>query len=276
MDMRSIRPLHPFLIVAMLCCVLFFALPAAAQTCPCTEAPPIESLTVEVIARYPHDSGSFTQGLLYLDGTFYESAGQYGESDVRQVNVETGEVIRQVELNEQIFAEGLTQVGDTLIQISWRESLAIVWNIETLEVAGTYMYETEGWGICYDGTRIYMSDGSSNLFVRDPITFRLLDMIAVTRDGAPVLNLNELECVDGSVYANIWQTDEIVRIDKNTGYVTASIDASSLLTAEERAALVGGSVLNGIAYNPESDTFYLTGKRWADLFEVRFVPVEGS
>lgn len=260
---------YAFLAVFLL---LITTLPAAAQTCPCTEAPPIEALTVEVIARYPHDTGSFTQGLLYLDGTFYESAGQYGESDVRQVNIETGEVIRQVALNEQIFAEGLTQVGDTLIQISWRENIAIVWNIATLEVITSYLYETEGWGICYDGAQIYMSDGSSNLFVRDGATFRLRDMIAVTRDGAPVTNLNELECVGGSVYANVWQTDEIVRIDPTTGYVTAAIDASTLLTAEERAALPGGSVLNGIAYNPESDTFYLTGKRWADLFEVRFVP----
>jgi glutaminyl-peptide cyclotransferase len=245
-----------------------------AQTCPCEVVPPVEALTVEVLNRYPHDSGSFTQGLLLHDGTFYESAGQYGESDVRQVAVETGEVLRVVELNEQIFAEGLTLVNDRLIQLTWRENVAIVWDLATLTITEQHLYETEGWGICFDGSQLYMSDGSSNLFVRDPVTFALRDMIAVTRDGAPVRNLNELECVGEHVYANVWQSDEIVRIDKATGYVDGVIDASTLLTAEERAQLGGGAVLNGIAWNPDSETFYITGKRWNWLFEVRFVPAE--
>ncbi len=255
---------------------------ARAQTCPCAAEPVIaERLTVEILGEFPHDSDSFTQGLLLHEGTFYESAGQYGQSDVRQVAIETGEVLRQVELNQQFFAEGLTLIPgdpqaqpptqDTLIQLTWRERTAIVWSLETFQPIDSYLYETEGWGICYDGTRLLMSDGTSNLYVRDPRSFQLQAMIPVTLDGAPVLNLNELECVGDDVYANIWQTDMIVRIDPASGAVTGVIDASSLLNAEERAALVGGAVLNGIAYNPDADTFYITGKLWQSVFEVRFV-----
>lgn len=258
---------------------------ASAQTCPCSPEPVIaERLTVEVLNEYPHDPDSFTQGLLLHEGTFYESAGQYGQSDVRQVEIETGEVIRKVELNQQFFAEGLTLIPgnpesqpptpDTLIQLTWRERTAIVWSLETFQPIGSYLYETEGWGVCYDGERLLMSDGTSNLYVRDAGTFQLQAMIPVTLDGEPVLNLNELECVGSDVYANIWQTDTIVRIDPAAGAVTAVIDTSGLLDSEERAALAGGAVLNGIAYNPETDTFYITGKLWPTLFEVRFVAEE--
>jgi glutaminyl-peptide cyclotransferase len=265
--------------------VLFISLASAsAQTCPCPAEPIVpERLTVEVLNEFPHDSGSFTQGLLVLDGTFYESAGQYGQSDVRQVEIETGEILRKVELNAEFFAEGLTFVPgsadgttqDRLIQLTWQENMAIVWSPTTLEVVGTFLYETQGWGICYDGTRLLMSDGTSNLYVRDAQTFQLRAMIPVTLEGEPVLNLNELECVGDEVYANIWQTDTIVRIDAASGVVTGVIDAASLLTPEERATLEGGAVLNGIAFNVEAETFYITGKLWSSVFEVRFVS-EGS
>jgi len=291
--MRSNRALLWFLSL----CLFVLAAPAAAQTCPCAEPPPtIEQLVPEVIASFPHDSGSFTQGLLLHDGTFYESAGEYGDSDVRQVDIETGEVMRQVDLNEQIFAEGLTLVDNQLIQLTWRENVAIVWDLETLQPVGRYLYETEGWGICYDGDLLYMSDGSSNLFVRDPQTFRLQAMLPVTEDGAPVLNLNELECVGDHVYANVWQANTIVRIQKATGYVDGVIDASNLVDQEpsvqaevspmatalaeaptpqpEIALTPNRVVLNGIAYNPESDTFYLTGKLWSTVYEVQLVAAE--
>ncbi|MDX2141460.1 MAG: glutaminyl-peptide cyclotransferase [Chloroflexota bacterium] len=260
---------------------------SAAQTCPCPSEPPVvEQLTPEIITSFPHDTGSFTQGLLLHDGTFYESAGEYGESDVRQVEIETGEILRMVALDAQYFAEGLTLVDNLvasdgtvvppyLIQLTWRENTAFVWNLETFEIIGSFLYETDGWGICYDGERLYMSDGSDNLFVRDPRSFRLLAMIPVRMDGQPVFNLNELECVGSDVYANVWQTNNIVRIDKATGYVNANIDASFLLTDEEYAALEGGAVLNGIAYNAAADTFYITGKLWPRVFEVRFVGAAG-
>lgn len=276
----------PVLFITLLILALL-AGSAAAQTCPCPAVPAEpEPLSIEVLNAYPHDPDSFTQGLLLHEGTFYESAGQYGQSDLRQVEVETGEILRKVELNERFFAEGLTLVTgrtlgatalpDVLIQLTWRERTAIVWSLESFEPVGSYLYETEGWGICFDGERLLMSDGTSNLYVRDPGTFQLMAMIPVLMNGAPVRDLNELECVGGDVYANIWQTDTIVRIDTATGVVTGIIDASSLLTADERAALAGGAVLNGIAYAPETDTFYITGKLWPRLFEVRFVADEGS
>jgi glutaminyl-peptide cyclotransferase len=253
--------------------VLCSAFAVQAQTCECPPlAPEVELLVPEVINVYPHDDESYTQGLLIHEGTFYESAGEYGFSDVRQVDIETGEVLRSVELNQQFFAEGLALVDDRLIQLTWQENTAIVWDLESFQPSGTYLYETHGWGLCYDGEQLYMSDGSSNLFVRDPRAFSLQDMIAVTREGEPVRQLNELECVGDVIYANRYQTDEIVRIDKATGAVTGVIDASGLLTEAERAELeAGDEVLNGIAYDAESDTFFITGKHWDKMFEVRFV-----
>lgn len=279
------RRLFPLMIVLLTS--LLLAGHSVAQTCPCPAEPPVvEQLTPEIIASFPHDTDSFTQGLLLYDGTFYESAGEYGESDIRQVEIETGEILRTVALDAQYFAEGLTLVDNLtnsdgtpispyLIQLTWRENTAFVWDLQTFENIGSFMYETDGWGICYDGERLYMSDGSYNLFVRDPRSFRLLAMIPVLLDGQPVYNLNELECVGDDVYANVWQTNNIVRIDKATGDVNANIDASFLLTDEEYAALEGGAVLNGIAYNAATDTFYITGKLWPRVFEVRFVGAAG-
>jgi glutaminyl-peptide cyclotransferase len=272
--------LRSVLLLLILTGIAILAAPASAQTCPCAEAPPvIEQLVPEVIAEYPHDAGSFTQGLLLHEGTFYESAGEFGQSDVRQVAVETGEVIRKIEFTErlgeqgsEVFAEGLVLVGGQLIQLTWRNGSALVWDLATFELINVHRYETEGWGICYDGQQLFMSDGSHNLFVRDPATFRLLAMIPVTRDGAAVTNLNELECVGDHVYANVWQTNEIMRIDPATGFVDGVIDASALLQDPDLAEIdPGRAVLNGIAYNADTDTFYITGKLWPRLFEVRFV-----
>lgn len=231
----------------------------------------VQTLVPEVIEAYPHDSGAFTQGLLLHDGYFYESAGQYGQSNLRQVDPESGEVLKQVDLNAQFFAEGLAQVDDRLIQLTWREGAAIVFDLESFEVVNVFQYTGEGWGLCYDGTNLYLSDGSSQLFVRDPQTFDLVNVINVTMRGEDVPRLNELECVGDTVYANIWQTDYIVQIDKETGSVLARIDASDLLTSEERSQMESSAVLNGIAYDPDEDVFYITGKYWSKLFKVRFV-----
>lgn len=237
----------------------------------------VESLKVEVIATYPHDITSYTQGLLLYDGTFYESDGQYGASSLRQVDPTTGEVLQQVDLNQQFFAEGLALVNDdTLIQITWRESFAFIFDRTTFAQLGIFFYEGEGWGLCYDGEFLWMSDGSSNLYKRDPQFFRVVETIPVTIEGVPLEKLNELECVGGDIYANVYQTEAIYRIEKSTGTVTAQIDASGLLTEEERANLIAdadtAAVLNGIAYDPDKDVFYITGKSWPSLFEVRFVP----
>ncbi|GAB4509840.1 MAG: hypothetical protein OHK0046_05560 [Anaerolineae bacterium] len=231
----------------------------------------VETLVPDIISTRPHDPDSFTQGLLLHEGVFYESAGNYGESDVRRVDPETGEVLAIFELPDNFFAEGLALVNNLLYQITWREGTAIVYDLETLQPLGTYQYTGQGWGLCYDGEYLYMTDSTSVISVRDPDTFNVVNQIPVTLRGEPVNELNELECVGDDIYANVWRTDYIMRIDKATGAVTARIDAAGLLTEEERAQ---ADVLNGIAYDPENDVFYITGKDWPKLFEVRFVPAE--
>lgn len=235
-----------------------------------------EILVPRVIRTLPHDTAAFTQGLVFdeAENALYESTGLYGQSTLRQLNPETGEVIRSIPLSANYFAEGLALVGDRLIQLTWQEQVALVYDRVTFEPIGTFPYPTEGWGLCYDGAELYMSDGSSSLFVRDPQTFELRRTIAVTAASAPVTQLNELECVESYVYANVWLTDQIVRIDKTNGQVTAIIDASGLLTPEERAQLGSGGTLNGIAFIPASQSFLITGKLFPKLFEVHFVTPE--
>ena len=173
-----------------------------------------------------------------------------------------------------ISARVWARVGDRLIQITWQNGRAFTYDLETFNPAGEFSYTGEGWGLCYDGTDLYMSDGSATLTVRDPDTFEAVREIAVTQGGAPVTELNELECVGEDIYANVWRTDRIVRINKESGNVVAEIDASGLLSAEERQALEPNAVLNGIAYNPDDDTFFITGKLWPEVFKVRFVEGE--
>ena len=233
-----------------------------------TQAPP-ERLRVQVLAVLSHDRGAFTQGLLWDNGALYESTGLYARSSLRQLDRTTGEVVRAIPLDPRLFGEGLTQVGDRLIQLTWMEGVALVYDLRTFERLGQLSYEGEGWGLCYDGERLIMSDGSSSLALRDAQTFERIGSITVILDGRPVERLNELECVGDRVYANVWQTDTILRIDARTGRVDAVIDASALLAPPDR---LGADVLNGIAYDAEKDVFLITGKLWPRLFEVRFVP----
>ncbi len=229
-----------------------------------------QRLAVKVISTRPHDTSAYTQGLVWHEGQLYESAGQYGQSSLRQVDPATGEVRRRVELPRQYFAEGLARVGDRLIQITWQEGIALVYRLSDFEKTGEMRYTGEGWGLCHDGTRLVMSDGSDRLTFRDPETFASVGEVRVRMGGAPVAQLNELECVDGAVYANIYQTEHIVRIDPATGEVTAVIDASGLLDATDYQA--GAEVLNGIAWMPETKRFLITGKYWPLMFEVELVP----
>jgi glutamine cyclotransferase len=228
-------------------------------------------LAVEVLETYPHDPAAFTQGLELHDGVLYEGTGRYGESQMRRVETETGEVISQVSLADSVFGEGITIVDDEIWQLTWKAGFAIRRDRETLTEREHVLYDGEGWGLCYDqgGDRLVMSDGSAQLTFRDPETFDPTGTVDVTMDGAPLPRINELECVDGQVWANVWQTDQIVRIDPATGEVVAVVDASGLLTEEEAAT---ADVLNGIAAVPDSDTFLITGKLWPTAFLVRFVP----
>lgn len=225
----------------------------------------------EVLRELPHEISASTQGLLFHEGLFYESTGQYGESTLREVDVATGEVLRMVELPNELFGEGLALVGDELFLLTWQEELGIVYDVETFEELRRFEYEGEGWGLCYDGRSLFMSNGSAILHRRDPVTFEILESREVTQDGRPVRNLNELECVGDFVYANVYQSDRIVRIDKASGVVIAEYDGS-VLQPEAGRPMDVRAVLNGIAHDPASDTFYLTGKTWPSMFEVRLDP----
>lgn len=232
----------------------------------------VELLVPEVISERPHDSNAFTQGFELYEGSIYESTGRYGESTLREVDPETGEVIRSVALDDAYFAEGLTRVDDRLLQLTWREGTVFSYDVATFEPLETYTdYNTEGWGICYDGEQLYTSDGSNEITVRDAETLEPTDTLSIVFQGQQVNMLNELECVGDSIYANIWQTDFIVRINKETGALEAIVNATGLLTPEEQASLGSGATLNGIAYDEETDTFLITGKLWPKVFEVQFV-----
>lgn len=227
-----------------------------------------ERLGVEVVAQHPHDAGAFTQGLVWDGGVVYESTGLLGRSSLREVTLD-GAVVRRRDLEGHLFGEGLALVGDELLQLTWQNGVLLRYDSSTFEPRGTTAYEGEGWGLCFDGTSLWMSDGSADLTRRDPATFAVTGSVSVTLDGKPVPQLNELECVAGSVYANVWTSDDIVRIDPATGKVTALIDASPL---RQRAGVSDrDAVLNGIAYDPSKDVFLVTGKLWPQLFEVRFV-----
>jgi glutaminyl-peptide cyclotransferase len=270
------------IVCALLAAAFCLAMPAAAQeTTPEPEVTPeattpadVPYLTPAVLAIYSHSTADFTQGLVMSeDGRLFQSTGLYGESELQELDLETGEELRSVALDDAFFGEGLALVGNRLIQITWQENTAFVYDVETFEVVETFEYEGEGWGLCYDGESLWMSDGSASLFRRDPDTFELLETVPVNLLGAPVTRLNELECVDGVVFANLWQTDFIVAVQPETGDVVSVVDAANLLTPEQRAELGSGAVLNGIVYLPETETFLLTGKLWPSIFEVEFIVV---
>ena len=247
------------------------ALAVAASACrdpgagPATAAP---VWGVEVLAVHPHDPSAFTQGLVFHDGRLFESTGLYGESELREVEIETGRVLRRVPLPGDLFGEGLARIGDRLIQLTWLEERALVWDLASLRRTGEHRYAGEAWGLAFDGERLIQSDGSDRLLWRDPETFAAVGSLAVRDGGRPVAALNELEWADGRIYANLWMTDEIAVIDPATGRLLARIDASSLLPPEERAR---ADVLNGIAHDPQRELFYLTGKLWPKLFAVRWI-----
>jgi glutaminyl-peptide cyclotransferase len=240
--------------------------------CPASQlgAPTPRNLVPEVLATLPHDKSAFTQGLLFHGGHLYESTGLYGQSTLRQVDPRTGTVLRITPLEARFFGEGLALVDNRLIQLTWGENTALVYDLETFALLRQFSYTGEGWGLCFDGRHLYRSDGGSSLILHDPHTFAVIGKLAVTLRGRPLFHLNELVCVEEDIYANVFPTDQIVRIDKSSGRVTARIDARNLLPARERAALPTEAVLNGIAHDPVEDVFYLTGKLWPKLFKVRF------
>ena len=227
----------------------------------------IEYLTVNVIERRNHNEDAFSQGFEFNGGKLYESHGLYGKSGISEINPNDGNLIRWLPLGNEFFGEGLTIVGDYLLQLTWRNGIVNIIDIDSFEIVNVFSYEGEGWGLCFDGEFLYMSNGSNSLTVRDPSSFVIVKEIPVRNNGNPVQAINELECVGDIIYANIWQTDTILKIDNESGNVLATIDASGLLTSDESAS---ADVLNGIAYNHDSETFLITGKLWPAMFEVTF------
>lgn len=227
---------------------------------------PVPRLKIQVVATYPHDTSSFTQGLVWDGGTVLESTGRYGYSRIRRLRLESGQVLLERQLPWKFFGEGLAIVGDRLVQLTWREETALIYDLRTFEEVGRVGYQGEGWGLTFDGSWLIMSDGSQTLTFRDPKTFAVWRRLPVRLEGRPVDRLNELEFADGFVYANVWQSTDILKIDPASGQVTAILDASAL---PYRQRSEGEDVLNGIAWIPERKTFLLTGKLWPNIFEVR-------
>jgi glutamine cyclotransferase len=257
--------------ITLIFAALFLALLAG---CIEDEAPHAQKVPVHgyrVVAVYPHDPGAFTQGLAYRDGVLYEGTGLYGRSELRETRLETGEVARSRSLSSQLFGEGVALWEDRLVQLIWRSGIGLVWDLENLTVVRTFVYPTEGWGITNDGRNLIMSDGSSELRFLDPESFRVTRTIEVLAEGQPLPRLNELEYIEGLIYANVWETDEIAVISPETGVVVAWIDLSGLLTEEE---LLRADVLNGIAYDSENGRLLVTGKLWPKIFEIEIVKSE--
>jgi glutamine cyclotransferase len=242
--------------------VLFQAAPAAPAA-----AQQVPMQGYEIVRTYPHDPRAFTQGLLYLDGGLYESTGQIGESTVRKVSLADGRVLKSADVPRPHFGEGLVNWGSELISITWQGGVGFRWDKESFRKLAEFRYPGEGWGLTQNGREIIMSDGTPELRFLDPKTLAERRRVKVTLRGRPLPNLNELDWVKGQVYANVWQTDFIVRIDPATGKVVGLIDLRGLQAKAGRSGL--DEVLNGIAYDAKGDHLFVTGKRWPSLYEIK-------
>jgi glutamine cyclotransferase len=229
------------------------------------QAAPVRGFTV--VQSFPHDPSAFTQGLVYADGGFYESTGLLGESTLRRVEIATGKVLQRRAVDAQYFAEGLALVGDELLQLTWQHNIGFVYDRKTFAPRRTFAYATEGWGIAYDAAGgLVMSDGSDRLFSLDPKTQKVLKTVRVTDGGRAVSQLNELEWIEGEVWANVWMTDRIARINPATGVVNSWVDFASLWPAYQRTP--SADVFNGIAYDQAGKRIFVTGKKWPRVYQV--------
>jgi glutaminyl-peptide cyclotransferase len=227
-----------------------------------------------IVHVYPHDRKAFTQGLEFRAGFLYESTGMNGTSWVRKVKLETGEVLQQIDLDSQYFGEGITVFNQQILELTWRSAVGFIYDQNSFRRLRSFYYPGEGWGLANDGTVIYMSDGTPQIRVWDPVSLQEKRRITVHDGSKPVNYLNELECVRGEIYANVWQTDKIIRISPSDGRVLAWVNLSGLLSAADR--LVNTDVLNGIAYDALGDRLFVTGKLWPKLFEIKIVPKNGA
>jgi glutamine cyclotransferase len=222
-----------------------------------------------IVNIYPHDRNAFTQGLVFEDGVLYEGTGRFGHSTLRRVELETGVVLQIRELSDQFFGEGIAIYEDKIIQLTWQSNIGFVYDKDSFELLQEFNYSTEGWGITHDGERLIMSDGTSTLHFLDPQTFEEIGQLEVYDNDGPVARLNELEYIQGEIYANVWQTDRVARIAPETGQVIGWVELGGLLTTEDLSEPV--DVLNGIAYDAEADRLFVTGKLWPKLFEIELI-----
>jgi glutamine cyclotransferase len=247
-------------VYAFILCVILASALAAQISAP--------NDTYQLVHTYPHDPKAFTQGLIFVDGRLYESTGLNGRSSLRMVDLYTGNVLQKHDLPPDIFGEGLTNWDSTLIQLTWTSHKAFIYDRFSFALQKTIPYDGEGWGLTHDGTQLILSDGTPTLRFLDPKSFRVTRHLKVTdQSGRAVENLNELEYVDGEIYANVWQTDEIIRISPSTGKVLGRIDLTGIIDKRELGG--EGAVLNGIAYDAKADRLFITGKRWPKLFEIK-------
>jgi glutamine cyclotransferase len=256
--------------------ILYLALLAAAAAGNVSAAS-VPSYGYEIVAAYPHDSEAFTQGLDYDQGLLYEGTGLYGFSTARVVELETGRILKQTSLPEDLFGEGLAVWRDRLIQLTWQSGVGLIYDKESLNIVGSFTYPGEGWGLTSDGERLIMSDGSDSLYILDPQSLQRVGRIAVGCDGIPVTGLNELEYVEGEIYANIFPSSRMAVISLQ-GDVVAWIDFSGLAQEEARTGMIDNpdNVLNGIAYDSEGRRLFVTGKLWPQLFQVRILRGEAG
>jgi glutamine cyclotransferase len=223
---------------------------------------------------YPHDARAFTQGLLFKDGHLYESTGQNGQSSLRKVELTTGKVLQKSMLDKKVFGEGITAVGDEILGLTWVSQTGYVFDQKSFKLKRTFSYQGEGWGLASDSQFVYMSDGSSAIRVLDPKTLAEMRRFEVKAEGRPIERLNELEMVDGELFANVWGADVIARIDPASGKVVGWIDLSGLLPPEQRGTANPDAVLNGIAWDARGKRLFVTGKLWPKLFEIELIEIE--
>ncbi len=248
--------------------LLLLAGAGAAQAPPAKAPPAIPVYRAEVVHTYPHDVTAFTEGLFYLNGFLYESTGLEHHSSIRKVRLETGEIVQRRDISADYFGEGIVNWKGRIVSLTWRTQVGFIFDLASLKLQRQFSYVGEGWGLTQDGTEIIMSDGSSQLRFLDPDTLQETHRIEVTLRGQPVANVNELEWVKGEIYANVWQTNWILRIEPSSGRVIGVIDLRGILPESD---IIPGQtdVLNGIAYDAKNDRLFVTGKNWPKLFEIR-------
>ncbi len=245
--------------------------PLPAPTAEGTESPDgsVPTYSYQVINVFAHDPSAFTQGLVFEDGWLYEGTGRRGYSSLRKVELASGDVVQTIDLPAEFFGEGITIFDDRIIQLTWQSNVGFVYDKDSFDLLQEFQYPTEGWGITHDGARLIMSDGTATLRFLDPETLDEIGAVDVYDVNGPVVRLNELEFIGGELFANVWQTDAIARIDPETGQVTGWVDLTGLLTLDNAEQRV--DVLNGIAYDAEGERLFVTGKWWPKLYEIRVV-----